>query len=200
MFLSEIFWPVLGIGLGLVALQGVASWLDGRWSRAQLRSRGITNSYSFWEHGGMWVDVFIITPLVAYAVSKYELDCSSVPGVVALFASGAVTLVLIEMYRRGGIAMGDHCTHDGKTTLAGWIHGLFAFLAIGVCVEIYLGLTTPVVSKQDVIVFSTLLTPFFYLGVAKWSERWVFGTAEKWQVAAGIILVWIAAAVRIWGV
>ena len=198
MFIPEVFWLVVGTGLGLVAAQGAASWLDGCWSQAQLRSLGVTNSYSFWEHGGMWADVFIITPLVAYAVSKYELDCSSGSGVVALFASGAVTLVLIELYRRWGMAMGDHCTYDGKTTLAGWIHGLFAFGAIWVCAEIYLGLTTPVVSNRDIIIFSTMLSPFFYLGVAKFNERWVFGVAEKWQVIGGLALVWMIAAFHIW--
>ena len=198
MFIPEVFWLVVGTGLGLVAAQGAASWLDGRWSQAQLRSLGVTNSYSFWEHGGMWMDVFIITPFVACAVSKYELDYSSWQGEAALLISGAVTLVLIELYRRGGMVMGDHCTHDGRTTLAGWIHGLFAFGAIWVCAEIYLGLTTPVVSKQDVILFSALLSPFFYLGVAKFSERWVFGVAEKLQVIGGIALVWMIAAFHIW--
>ena len=145
----------------------------------------------------MWADVFIISPIVAYALSNYRLDTTSWWGMGTLVASAAIVLVMVEAYRRMGIIMGDHCTHNGRTVPAGWIHALFAFAAIWVCLEVYLGLTTPVVSKPDIVIFSLLLTPFWYLGVAKFSERWIFSTQDKWQVTGGIIAIWVVAAVRL---
>ncbi len=149
------------------------------------------------EHGGMWADVFVISPIVAYAASKYKFDVSFPWGLGLLAASIVIVLGMIEIYRRAGITMPDHCTHNGETVLAGWIHGLFAVAAIWVCLEIYLGLSTPIVSKQDIVIFSILLTPFFYLGVAKLSARWVFSTQDKYQVAIMTALVWFVAVIRL---
>ena len=193
----KTFWTTLAIGIALVVAQGIASHFDNRFSQRELDAAGITNSWSFLQHGGMWADVFIISPIVAYALSKYQLDLHTLWGIGTAILSALFVLAALEFYRRMGIVMGDHCTHDGKTVLAGWIHGLFFFSAIWVCLEIYLGLTTPVVSKQDILIFSTLLTPFFYLGVKKFSDAWVFSTQDKWQVAALTLGVWVIAAIRL---
>ncbi len=195
--MEKTFWTILVVGIGLIVVQGISAHFDNRFSRRELDNAGITNSWSFLQHGGMWADVFIISPIVAYALSKYQLDIHSWRGIGTLIVSIVFTLAMIEFYRRRGIAMGDHCTHDGKTTFAGWIHGLYAFAAIWVCLEIYLELMAPVVSKQDIVIFSLLLTPFFYLGVAKFSERWIFSAQDKWQVLALTTGVWVITVIRL---
>ncbi|MDO8482131.1 MAG: hypothetical protein Q7S75_03565 [bacterium] len=194
----KLFWQILAGGIALVVIQGIASWVDHRFSQAQLVAYGITNSWSFKEHGGMWADIFIISPIVAYAISNYRLEYSSIRGLVSFVVTTLVVLALIESYRRGGIKFGDHCTHDGKTVFAGWIHGIFAVAAIWVCAQIYLGWTTPSVSKVEIVFLSIVLTPFFYLGVAKFSELWVFDSFAKWQVASLTIGLWLIAGIRLW--
>jgi hypothetical protein len=94
--------------------------------------------------------------------------------------------------------MGDHCTHNGRTTIAGWIHAVYAALAIWVLFEVYSGLTVPIVSKNDLIVTSLVLTPFFYLGVAKFNDRWVFEPGAQIQVAVSIAVVWTVTLFRLW--
>lgn len=193
----KLFNTILLVGIGLVLIQGLFAFFDRYLWQEQMRERGITNGWSFMEHGGMWADVFVISPLVAYAASKYQLDFSW-RGLLALAGSLIVVLALVEVYRRGAIATPEAHTHDGKTTPAGWIHALFALAAIWVCVQIYLGWTTPMVSKWDIVVFSLILTPFFFLGVVKFSERWTFDPGAKWQVAAGIAAVWVITALHLW--
>ena len=195
----KIFWSIVALGLALVAAQGALAYFDGYFSHEQLRKRGIHNMWSFLEHGGMWADVFIITPLIAFATARYRLDLSTW-GLGELLASVIITIALIEMYRRGAIApggTGDHCTHNGHTVAAGWVHGLFMAAGIWVSLQIFTWVTSPVVSKADIVLFSVLLTPFFYLGVKKFSPLWYMSVQDKWQVVALTAGVWIAAFVRL---
>jgi hypothetical protein len=196
----KILWTVLLVGIALVLIQGLAAWMDGYFTQDQIkRVHGITSAYSFVQHGGMWSDVFIITPIVAYISSKYELEYTTWRAIILLLA--AVVLVYLAMefvYKPAGIKMPEAHTHDGRTPLTGWVHALYAVAAIWVCVEVYLGWTTPVVSSTDIIVVSLLLTPFFYLGVAKFSNQWVFDTGAKWQVGVEIVGLWLLTGWRVW--
>lgn len=193
----KIFWSALVVGVALVVLQGILSWFDGYLTQAQMRSHGVFNGWSLMEHGGMWADVFIISPLVAYAASKYTFEYISWRSTITLTASVFVVLMAMQMYQRGGITTPEAHTHSGVTPLQGWVHGMFAVAVIWVGVQVYLGWTTPVVSKGDLIIFAVLLTPFFYLGVAKFSERWLFDTGARWQVAVGTIGIWVVTLVRL---
>ncbi len=191
----KVFWLVLAVGFALVFAQGVASYFDGYATQAQMRSRGYHGT-SFMEHGGMWADVFIISPLVAYAMSKYQFEYTSTRAIIALFASLGLTFAALEVYRRVGIKLPEAHTHDGYTPIQGWIHALFAWAVIWFGIQIYLGWTAPVISRADLIGFAMLLTPFFYLGVAKFNEHWVFDTGARWQVAVGTIGIWVVTFIR----
>ena len=192
-----VFAVVLMTGIWLVLLQGAFSSVDGYLTQAQMRYRhGIKNGWSFMEHGGMWADVFIVTPIVAWVGSKYKLDFSW-GRLVLLGGAMVVVLIGVHYYELGGRVTPEAHTHHGKTTVAGWIHAVFAVAAIWICAMVYLNLTMPPVTKLDVIMISILLTPFFYLGVAKFSSRWVFAPAVKWQVAIEIIGLWLVTGVRL---
>ncbi|MDP3956845.1 MAG: hypothetical protein Q8P97_02515 [bacterium] len=193
----RIFSTILGMGILLVVVQGVASYFDGFLTQSQLRSRGI-RGWSFMQHGGMWADVFVISPIVAYTVGRYRLEFFSKWGLVILGFSVVLSLAAGYMYQQGGIRTPEAHTHHGVTTVAGWIHGLFAVAAIWVCGMVYLNLTSPPMSRTDLVVISVLLTPFFYLGVAKFSEHWVFKPQDKVQVAVSIAAVWVVTGIRLW--
>jgi hypothetical protein len=190
------FLLILGIGIALVVVQGISSWFDGYLTPAQLRSRGIVG-WSFMQHGGMWSDVFIISPVVAYIVSKYNLEYTSWRGILMLLGMAAFVLLCIEFWRRGGIATPEAHTHDGKTTLTGWVHGFFFLAAFWTCAQLYLNLTEPLATKWDIVFISILLTPFFYLGAAKFSHRWVFDATAKWIVGTEVIVLWGLTALRL---
>lgn len=195
---KTVFFIVLLAGWMLIELQWLSAWAEGWATQAQLRARGV-KGWSFWEHGGVvGADVFLIAPGVAYAFSKYRFDILSWRGFLALLWSAAIVLVLVELYRRQGMAMGDHCTHDGRTVFAGWVHALFSFVSIWTFMQVYLGWTTPEVSSKDLLIFSTLLTPFWFLGIAKFSREWVFDLPARIQVAGGTLFIWVITGIRLW--
>ncbi len=194
----KLFLYVFSAGVVLVFVQGISSWFDGYLTQAYMRSHGVTNGWSFMEHGGMWSDVFIISPVVAYIVSKYDVEYFSQWGLIILGVALVVSLAMGAMYQKNGITIPEAHTHDGTTTLAGWIHGLFAVAAIWTCALFYLNLVSPSVLKFDVLVISLLLTPFFFLGVVKFSDRWTFDTIAQWQVAFETAGLWAIASYRLW--
>lgn len=193
----KIFWTILIVGILLVVLQGVASWYDSYFSQEQImRVHHIDNATSFLQHGGMWSDVLIISPIVAYVASKYSFDYSSWEAIALFGCVFVFALVMGEMYRHGGVIHPEAHTHDGYTTFAGRIHGLFAIIALWVCVEVYFGWTTPVVSKTDILIISVPLTLFIPLGVKKFGVP--FDSAAWWQMRILIPALWILTIWRVW--
>lgn len=192
-----LFCTTLAVGVGLVAVQGICSAFDHRFSSAQMNHYRIERCWSFLQHGGMWADVLIISPIVAFVLGSYRLDYTSWWGIGTYVFSLVLTLVMVEFYRRMGIAWGDHCTHDGKTKPAGWVHAAFAFAAIWILLEVFLGLTTPVVSNVHLVIIAIWMTPFFYLGVKKFHHSWVMSTQDKRQIAALTIGMWVIVLIRI---
>ncbi len=193
----KLFGTIFTVGIILVLIQGFASWFDGYLTQDQMVSRGIIG-WSFMEHGGMWADVLVISPFVAYLVSRYQFPYVSNRGIMLLAIAIALSLIMGHMYQKGGMLIPEAHTHHGTTTIAGWIHGVFAVAAIWIFAMVYLpGMATPPVSKVDLLVISIMLTPFFYLGVAKFNPRWTFSVTAKLQVLAEIILIWVVAALRI---
>lgn len=184
-------------GITLVIIQGIASWFDGYFSQTQLQRREI-EGWAFIEHGGMWSDVFIISPLVAYIVSNYRVEYFSEWGLFILAMAIALSLAMGMMYQKNGKTTPEAHTHDGKTMIAGWIHGLFAVVAIWTCALFYLGRVSPSPSVSDTLIVSLFLTPFFYLGVVKFNDRWVFDPFAQWQVGVLTLGLWVLTGIRIW--
>ncbi|MES2436626.1 MAG: hypothetical protein V4519_01325 [Patescibacteria group bacterium] len=164
--------PVLMIGLGLVLLQAVCAYLDGFLTQAQMRRRGIMNGYSFMEHGGMWADVFVITPLVAFIMGNYKLPFYTGPGIITMMFLMFGAIGLGMLFSRQALEHPEAHTHDGQTTAAGWVHGLYAVFGLSVCVLFYLFPVVPQISTRDLLIVSSILTLFFPLGMMKFSKQW----------------------------
>ena len=171
-------------------LQGVAAYCDGYFSQRQMQSRGITNGYSFLQHGGMWADMFIVSPAVALIASKYKINYFSLYGIVFFAGTFIVVRAMGRLYCEYGKIIPEAHTHDGRTTLAGWIHGIFAFAVIWECLMFYLSPTVPKQKVEDLIFVSFLLTLLFPLGVIKFSLRWKFSLGDYIQIGVLTLLVW----------
>jgi hypothetical protein len=193
-----VFVSVLTAGIALVALQGVLSWADGFLTRDQMRSRGVTTGWSFFEHGGMWADVFFISPILAYLLARYGFSYASQWGLLTLACAAALAFVMGHLYRRNGLKMPEAHTHDGRTTPAGWVHGAFAIFALWTFALFYLKQTSPLPSVRDVLSISILLIPFTFLGVAKFNSSWRLSSRDRWQVAVEIAGLAVIAAVHLW--
>jgi hypothetical protein len=193
-----VFMSVLVAGIALVSLQGLLSWLDGYLTKGQMRARGVTTGWSFFEHGGMWADVFLISPMLAYLLVMYRIPYASKWGLLTLACAAALAFVMGSVYHRNGLKMPESHTHDGRTTPAGWVHGAFAIFAFSTFALFYLRQTSPLPSVRDVLAISILLVPFTFLGLAKFNRSWRLSSQDRWQIAAEIAGLAVLAAVHLW--
>src|SRR5882672_944348 len=114
--------PILVIGVLFVVVQGFFTYIDGYFTQAQMVAEGIMNGYSFMQHGGMWADVFVIPMLVSYIVKNYKLPYESITSLIILGISICVWVWAASQWSRLALQRPEAHTHDGRTTIAGWIH------------------------------------------------------------------------------
>src|SRR5262245_46437105 len=122
------FVLVLLTGVALVAAQGALSWVDGFLTQSQMRARGMTNGWSFLEHGGIWADLLLVSPVVAYVIANYRLAYFSQSGLLMLGGTISLAVIMGRRYVQTGITVPEAHTHSGRTTPAGWLHGVYAVL------------------------------------------------------------------------
>jgi hypothetical protein len=103
-----MLYLLLFVGIVLVVIQGACAYFDGYLTQAQMHAQGVLNGYSFMEHGGMWADVLVISPLVAYIATKYELKYTAwysllifAIAVIATIAAGSATIKFFAVTRIG---------------------------------------------------------------------------------------------------
>jgi hypothetical protein len=192
-----LFWLIWLVGTVLVVIQGVLSYFDGYFSRRQMLRRGVSNGWSFLEHGGMWADVVVISPLVAYVLSHYRLNWNTWYGIALALGAILISVFLGKMYAEAAKTTPEAHTHDRRTTPAGWVHGLFAVTGVWVMAMFFFTPLDPKVSPRDILIVAGILTPFFMLGVMKFSRRWRFERFARYQVLVLTLAVWIAAWVKI---
>ena len=151
------------------------------------------------EHGGMWADVFIISPIVAYVTTSFDIKVTSWWNTAIVILSIVTTLAALKMYAAGGIKNPEAFTHHGKTTAVGWIHGFYAAAATWAILTFYLTPLSPSPSRSQILVISCLLSPFFFiLGVAKFNWKWRFEKPAVIQVVTLSAITWIVAIVKIY--
>ena len=180
----------------MVFVQGLMAWTDGFLTRGQLRARSITG-WCLLEHGGIWADIFVISPLAAYVLAKYQVHWFSFGGLITLVLAVGCSLAAMTGWREGGSTTPEAHTHDGRTTAAGWIHGIYMVVGIAVFVQFFFANTTPAPATKELLVVAWILTPFFPLGVVKFSPKYRFDVAAYCVTFGGIALTWIATLVRI---
>lgn len=194
---GSMFGWILGlIDYSLCSLQAYKAWTDGWFSQKQLRKRGITNAYSHLQHGGWWANLFIVSPIVVYVTTKYQLAYFSFSSLIILLVAIAITGVGGYGYAAKGektmpeVMRPDAYVHDGKTTTAGWLHLLFAAAVLYIIGMFYFTPMKPLISHGDVWLISGWLSPFFFLGICKFSRQWKFSHFAKWQVALQLFALW----------
>ncbi|HET8575224.1 MAG TPA: hypothetical protein VFM02_03595, partial [Candidatus Paceibacterota bacterium] len=192
----QVFWSIWILGIALVILQGFFAYRDGYFTQRQMRcTHGIVSGWAFIEHGGMWADVFIVSPLVAFIVSRYDFNYTAWYSWVLLIADIALSIFAGRAYAEAGKKTPEAHTHHGKTTVAGWIHGFFAVVGIWIVALFFLTPARPPVSVTDLLIVAGILTPFFVLGIMKFNRRWFQNFAnDKFGQYLNLILtsaVWI---------
>lgn len=183
-----MFWKVFFIGVVLVFIQGLFAFLDGYLTQKQMRIHGLTG-YSFMEHGGMLADIILITPIVAYLISTYNFTYFSLRGLVIGVLVLGFVLFSLSQYTKTGISEAHQ--HNGRTTIAGWIHALYAAISLWYLISFYFSKLTPQISHRDLLAMAVILTIFFPLVVIKFSDNWSFHrNFPTVQICIECIMVW----------
>ena len=143
-----LFIIVLYVGIGFVLTQAIAAWYDSFFTRTQLRTRGSAHGWSFLEHGGMWADTLIVSPIVAYIVATHSF-AHDWRGVLVLGVFICIASVLGYLYVVSGRAIPQPHAHDNKTTFAGWVHNVYTVLAMWPVAMVYSNLVTPRMSSTE---------------------------------------------------
>lgn len=194
---SAKYWLIIAIGAVLVSIQGTCAHFDGYFSQAQIiEVHGIRNAYAFLEHGGMWSDVFIVTPIVAYIMCRYRLPYYRWIEILLLVVTIFVCFAAGIMYQEVGKIFPEAHTHFGYTPLAGWIHGLYAIAVIWICALFYLTRVAPQPSK-DMIVLSSGLSVHVVLGVMKFNPYWSLSKEALVQITVSIAMIWVVTAYKL---
>ncbi len=186
-----MFPLILFLGLFIIGCQWMAAFLDGFCFRSQLARGGRSHAFALVEHGGMWMDVFLITPLVAWMVSAYPLEYNTTFGYAALFAALMVVMAVAVMFRNSDEAY----AHDGRTSLAGLFHWAYAWLALWVFTLFFF--RNPAPRAHHLVAAAMCLTPFYFLGVVKFRRHWRPRPADVHQALLLNLVMWTVVAVRI---
>jgi hypothetical protein len=160
----------------MVIAQGMAADRDGFCTSKQLKKRGI-QGLPFAYHGGMWADAFLFGPLVARLVEKYHHEWSVLAWILAFLLGTALSVVMHMMYIWGGRELPEAHTHDGKLTIAGWIHFMYMTLGFTIILLFYVGTDrTPLAT----MVVSGLLLIHVTIGIHLPLRAWVKKAKPVW--------------------
>lgn len=196
------FWFVLGGMWFLILLQGIAAYRDGFFTHRQMKSvHHIDKKHgdSFLDHGGMWSDIFIVSPLVAYIINKYVFAYDSRLSLGVLFIAFVLwTVLALVVYAPSGMKRPEAYTRNGRVTDAGWAHVLYVAVATWIITMAYAGAMTPTISNMDIGIISFVLSIWAYFGVMKFNSHWSFDKWARVQVLVEVIGLWVLAISHIW--
>lgn len=145
-----------------VLLQGMFAYWDDFLTPAQvIQHRG--QGLPFLAHGGMWSDILLFAPLMAYILGTYGGIWSSVEIVSALILGLAASVLMHYLvYVPGAIVLPEAHAHDGAPTMAGYIH--IVYMAIGLAVIALFYFVTPIVAFAEAATVSAVLFVHVVIG------------------------------------
>ena len=173
--LTTEFWEYLVVGWAFVVTQGIAAFRDGYLTQRQMRYRVPQRGYSLMEHGGMWADVLLISPITAYILSikeERQLHFGSVTCLIMLGIIVVTFAVLGAGYAKASKKTPEAHAHHGRTTPAGWIHGLYAVISAWVSAVYYFTAVLPLNCMEMGCITLPLLF-FFPLGAVKFNQNYI---------------------------
>ncbi len=149
------------------------------------------------EHCGMWVDVFLISPTVSLIVTKYQLPYRSKESYTIFGIALIGAYILGKEYVKYGLKKAEAHTHDGYTTLAGKIHGVYAVIAFWIIGLFYYSKLDIRTAYPDLIVISAVLTLFSFFGTVKIQKNWRYSNTDIFQGLGISAVVWIVTLIKI---
>ena len=192
-----MYFKILFLGWFLIIIQGVTSYYDGYLYQTQMNSLGIYG-WAFVEHSGMWADFIIVSPVVAFIMSRYSLPYFSKRGLIMLVFTTVLIVFAGYQYQQMSFVAHGADIHDGYVTVAGWIHSLYAIVTMWVIGLFFISPFDVKTRMNHLVVIASLLTIWAILGVVKFNPEWMWSKVSIIQVAVEICLIWTVTGARIW--
>jgi len=159
-----LFWTALTACELLVLWQSYLAWHDWMLFPSDLK-RGKNKGYGlpFLCHGGMWGDVFIVSPLVAAIVGFFGAQWAPVHVVAAAAVGFGLSDFLHGTYKAGSFACPEAHVREGRLTGAGTVHFVYMGAAFAVLLLYYIRAMSAD-EYPHVLAVSTLLTIHVMIG------------------------------------
>src|SRR6185437_8353902 len=116
----NVFIGCLIILWSFVFFQGFLAWTIGFLTREQMFcERGIKQGDSFMQHGGMWVDVIVISPIISYILAvPHHLDVRSQKSWIVLLIALVFWLGALKYFALLAKSRPEAHAYQGKITAA----------------------------------------------------------------------------------
>lgn len=150
------------------------------------------------DHGEMWADLLLISPLTAYLVCKYQIPHIHIITSLWIFTGVLIawTTLTLFVFAPAGANTPEAHAHGGHVSLTGWIHVLYASLSTLVIVTVYIPhFVSPATSNTDIWIVTVILSVWAFFGVKKFNTHWKWGGNEILQVSSMIVGLF---AIAIW--
>jgi hypothetical protein len=160
-------WILLAFLEGLVAVQAILATATGFLTVSQMHRRGLEFGLPFIWHFGMWGDLLIVSPLVAYLVGRH-LARWRVPSIFSsIVVGGAISGLMSWTYTFGHVPEAHVLNH--RLTGVGWVHFVYMAVALAVILQVLLftrGVTRGLLGVADVcLIVHVLLGTHMALGI-----------------------------------
>ncbi len=135
-----MFFYVLYLLEAIIVIQASLAYSYGLWSWKQASQRVWSKPFAvFTEHGGMWGDAFLVSPLAAWSCHFYYRQWSGKGVVTCFIISLAVTGLMLDHWRKNTKRFVETFAMDEELTAAGWLHGAYMVLALTIVLLMFFG-------------------------------------------------------------
>lgn len=116
----------------LVLLGAYAAYKDNFLTVSQMTKSGVDEGLPFIAHLGMWGDLILVSPMIAF-IWNAAFDQWTLMQIVIAFGIGAVVSLVMHFFYSQSPFPESH-VFGKRLTVAGWIHMIYMGLALGILI------------------------------------------------------------------
>lgn len=159
-------WIVTACSIAMVTLQGLLAFIDNFFTRKQAIEQGFVGPATpFIAHGGMWGDVFLLSPLLGYVVYTHGQEWSAAEIITCSLLGWLISIGMHRMYAQASDKVPNFLAHNQKLTPAGSIHMIY--MAEILCLLLLFFFCSANLHKKEVVWISVILVIHTNLGVVQ---------------------------------
>ena len=190
----EIFIGVLLVLEAMVYIEALIAFKTQYFWRHEppQTPKGVVPGF-FLEHGGMWGDALIISPLVAHICATYAQQWSGGKFLGTFAISILIGIGMMAQWLKGSHKVWDVFHQAGKVKAAGWIHFFYMIACLTAILLFFIGSKA---STEDANIVAVGLAIHIMAGVIQ-PEWKTFGKVSLGTVATACT-AWLAIAGTWW--